>query len=61
MDILQNKGSQEQQNVVCAIAGMALSTSFNLTPLEGFEKAKVALESGKALAAFNTLQKLSQS
>jgi anthranilate phosphoribosyltransferase len=61
MDILQNKGSQEQQNVVCANAGMALATSLNLTPLEGFEKAKVALESGKALAAFKTLQKLSQS
>jgi anthranilate phosphoribosyltransferase len=40
---------------------MALATSLNLTPLEGFEKAKVALESGKALAAFKTLQKLSQS
>jgi anthranilate phosphoribosyltransferase len=61
MDILQNKGSKEQQNVVCANAGMALATALDLSPLEGFEKAKIALESGKALTAFKTLQQFSQS
>ena len=60
MDVLKNKGTQAQQNVVCANAGMALATAENLSPLEGFEKAKVSLLSGKALEAFNTLQNLSK-
>jgi anthranilate phosphoribosyltransferase len=60
MDVLQNKGTQAQQNVVCANAGMALATAENLSPLEGFEKAKVSLHSGKALEVFNTLQNLSK-
>jgi len=60
MDVLQNKGTQAQQNVVCANAGMALATAENLSPLEGFEKAKASLLSGKALEAFNTLQNLSK-
>lgn len=61
MNILQNNGSQEQQNVVYANAGMAIATAENLTPIQGFEKAKESLTSGKALSAFKTLQKLSQS
>ena len=61
MNILQNNGSQEQQNVVYANAGMAIATAEKLTPIQGFEKAKESLTSGKALSAFKTLQKLSQS
>ena len=61
MNILQNNGSQEQQNVVYANAGMAIATAENLSPIQGFEKAKESLTSGKALSAFKTLQKLSQS
>ena len=60
MDVLQNRGTQAQQNVVCANAGMALATAENLSPLEGFEKAKASLLSGKALEAFNILQNLSK-
>jgi anthranilate phosphoribosyltransferase len=59
--ILNNKGSQEQHNVVCANAGMAIATAKDLSPIEGFEEAKTSLESGEALKAFKTLQKLSQS
>ena len=59
--ILNNKGSQEQHNVVCANAGMAIATAKDLSPIEGFEQAKASLESGDALTAFKTLQKLSQS
>ncbi|MGB0600674.1 MAG: anthranilate phosphoribosyltransferase [Flavobacteriaceae bacterium] len=59
--ILDNKGSQEQHNVVCANAGMAIATAKDLSPIEGFEEAKASLESGEALKAFKTLQKLSQS
>jgi len=61
MNILQNNGSQEQQNVVYANAGMAIATAEKLSPIQGFEKAKESLTSGKALSAFKTLQKLSQS
>ncbi len=59
--ILNNQGTQAQQNVVCANAGMAIATAKDLSPIEGFEEAKLSLESGSALKAFQTLQKLSQS
>ena len=59
MDVLQNKATQAQQNVVCANAAMAIATADKLSPVEGFEKAKASLQSGKALAAFTTLQNLS--
>ena len=59
MNVIQNKGTQAQQNVICANAGMAIATALNLSPIEGFEKAKESLQSGKALHALTTLQKLS--
>lgn len=60
MNIIQNKGTEAQQNVVCANAGMALATALNLSPIEGFEKAKESLLSGKAFIALSTLQNLSK-
>ncbi|MFO8146575.1 MAG: anthranilate phosphoribosyltransferase [Bacteroidota bacterium] len=60
LNILQGKGTQAQQNVVCANAGMAIATAKNLSPKEGFEKAKESLLSGKALKALNKLQELSK-
>ena len=60
-EILNNKGSQEQHNVVLANAGMAIATAKDISPIEGFEEAKASLESGNALNTFKTLQKLSQS
>ena len=59
MNVIQNKGTQAQQNVICANAGMAIATALNLSPIDGFEKAKESLQSGKALHALTTLQKLS--
>ena len=59
MNVLQNKGTLAQQNVVCANSGMAIATALNVSPIEGFEKAKESLLSGKALRALTTLQKLS--
>ncbi|MDG2396205.1 MAG: anthranilate phosphoribosyltransferase [Flavobacteriaceae bacterium] len=59
MNILQNKGTEAQKNVVCANAGMAISTALQLSPIEGFEKAKESLLNGKALNALTNLQKLS--
>ena len=59
INVIQNKGTQAQQNVICANAGMAIATALNIRPIEGFEKAKESLLSGKALRALTTLQKLS--
>ena len=60
MDIIQNKGTTAQQDVVCANAGMAIATALSLSPIEGFEKAKESLFSGKALGALTKLQNLSE-
>lgn len=60
MDLLQNKGTTAQQQVVCANAGMAIATAKKCTPKEGYELAKETLANGNALHAFNQLQKISQ-
>ena len=60
MNVIQNKGTQAQQEVVCANAGMAIATALNLSPIEGFEKAKESLLSGKAFVALTKLQNLSK-
>ena len=59
MNVIQHKGTQAQTNVVCANAGMAIATALNLSPIEGFEKAKESLTSGAAFKALKTLQKIS--
>ncbi|WP_036155974.1 anthranilate phosphoribosyltransferase [Maribacter forsetii] len=60
MNVLQGKGTEAQNNVVCANAGIAIATVENLTPLEGFEKAKESLLSGNGLAALKKIQELSK-
>ena len=59
MDILQGKGTEAQNNVVCANAGIAIATAKGSTPKEGFEIAMESLKSGKGLKALRTLQELS--
>ena len=59
MNVLQGKGTQAQNNVVCANAGIAIATVEGLTPKEGFEKAKESLLSGKGLGALKKIQELS--
>tara|TARA_B100000963_G_scaffold143604_2_gene125134 strand:- start:9046 stop:10041 length:996 start_codon:yes stop_codon:yes gene_type:complete len=59
MSVLDGKGTTAQNNVVFANAAMAIATATDCTPIEGFEKAKISLMSGKAYQAFKTLQKLS--
>ncbi|MCK5440622.1 MAG: anthranilate phosphoribosyltransferase [Maribacter sp.] len=59
MDILKGNGTEAQNNVVCANAGIAIATVNGLTPKEGFDKAKEALLTGKGLNALIKLQKLS--
>ncbi|VXB09409.1 anthranilate phosphoribosyltransferase [Maribacter litoralis] len=60
MNVLQGKGTEAQNNVVCANAGIAIATVESLTPIEGFEKAKESLLSGNGLAALKKIQELSK-
>ncbi|MDC6366059.1 MULTISPECIES: anthranilate phosphoribosyltransferase [Flavobacteriaceae] len=60
MDILQGKGTEAQNNVVCANAGVAIATVEGITPKEGFEKAKESLLGKKGLEALKKLQEISK-
>lgn len=60
MDILQNKGTKSQNQVIFANAGLAISTVLNTSISEGIEKAKESLKTNKALEAFNKLKNLSE-
>ena len=60
MNVLQGKGTEAQNNVVCANAGIAIATVEGLTPKAGFEKAKESLLSGKGLEALKKLQEISK-
>jgi len=46
--IIGGQGTEAQNNVVCANAGLAIATAKQLTHIEGYELAKEALFSGKA-------------
>lgn len=59
-DVLKGKGTDAQNNVVCANAGVAIATVKNLDVKEGFEQAKESLMSGKGLQALKKLQELSK-
>ena len=59
LNVLQGKGTEAQNNVVCANAGVAIATVENTGVKEGFEKAKESLLSGKGLKALKKLQELS--
>ena len=58
--IISGKGTEAQNNVVCANAAMAIATVTKCTPQEGFELAKESLFSGKGHKALQTLQELSK-
>lgn len=58
--IISGKGTEAQNNVVCANAAMAIATVTKCSPLEGFELAKESLFAGKGLAALNKLKDLSK-
>jgi len=59
-EILKGDGTEAQNNVVCANAGLAISTVTGSSIQEGFEKAKESLMSGKGLQALNNLRELSK-
>ncbi len=58
-EILNGNGTAPQNNVVCANAGLAISTVTGCTIQEGFDKAKESLMSGNGLIALNKLKTLS--
>ncbi|WP_264521250.1 anthranilate phosphoribosyltransferase [Flavobacterium sp. N1994] len=60
MNIISGKGTEAQQNVVCANAALAIATVENCTVLNAFEKAKESLQSGKALEKLQRLQQISK-
>ena len=60
IDIISGKGSEAQNNVVCANAAMAIATLTKCTPLEGFQIANESLRSGKAHLSLKKLQELSR-
>ena len=60
LNIISGKGTEAQNNVVCANAAMAISTVNGSSTLESFELAKESLFSGKALLALNKLKELSK-
>ncbi|GIZ08605.1 anthranilate phosphoribosyltransferase [Flavobacterium sp. UMI-01] len=60
LNIISGKGTEAQNNVVCANAGIAIATVTGCIPLEGFAQAKESLLSGKGLTALKKLQDLSK-
>ena len=60
VDIINGKGSEAQNNVVCANAGLAIATTKQITHKEGFEMAKESLFSGNAKVSLDKLIELSK-
>ena len=58
MNVLNGSGSNEQENVVCANASMAISLSKNVSIIEAFEIAKESIKSKSALRCFEKLIEL---
>lgn len=56
--IISGKGTEAQNNVVCANAGLAIATAKQITHKEGFEYAKESLLSGKAKRCLTKLTAL---
>ena len=55
LDILNGKGSEAQRSVVYANAGLAVSTYFNTSLLDGVDMARNSLDSGNALGILEQL------
>lgn len=60
VDIISGKGTEAQNNVVCANAGLAIATSKQISHKEGFELAKESLFSGRAKQRLDTLIEISK-
>jgi len=60
INVIQGKGTEAQNHVVCANAGLAIATTKQISHQEGFELAKESLLSGKAKQSLDTLIELSK-
>ena len=60
INVLNGKGTEAQNNVICANAAMAISVVDDCTIKKGFERAKESLNSKKALNSLKKLQELSK-
>src|SRR5690606_30635246 len=58
--VIQGKGTEAQNNVVCANAGLAIATAKQISHKQGIELAKESLFSGKARMSLETLIELSK-
>ncbi|PSG90847.1 anthranilate phosphoribosyltransferase [Aurantibacter aestuarii] len=59
-NIISGQGTEAQNNVVCANAGLAIATVNNISHKDGFELAKQSLESGRAKQSLEKLIELSK-
>ena len=55
MDVLNGKGSTDQENVVCANASLAIAISKDVSIIEAFNQAKESIKNKNALKCFNDL------
>ena len=60
INVINGKGTEAQNNVVCANAGLAIATTKQISHEAGFELAKESLLSGNANAALKKLIELSK-
>lgn len=58
MNVLSNKGTRAQENVVCANAAVAINTAKNTGLENAFLEARESIRSGRALNALRKLQQL---
>ena len=59
LNVLSGQSTLAQRQVVCANAAVAISTAKEISLQDGFAAAEESLDSGHALSALQTLQKLS--
>ena len=55
IDVLNGKGSTDQENVVCANASLAIAISKDVSIIEAFNQAKESIKTKNALKCFNDL------
>ncbi|MFD2542189.1 anthranilate phosphoribosyltransferase [Lacinutrix gracilariae] len=60
LNVISGNGTEAQNNVVCANAGLAIATTKQIDHKTGFELAKESLLSGKAKASLDALIALSK-
>lgn len=59
-NIIKGKGTEAQNNVVCANAGLAIATVNKISHQDGFQLAKESIKSGRAKASLERLIELSK-